>query len=74
MKSEHKYLKEVLSWITHWCLIIGDVLFAVWLIQLVTQFEADPSYPFLGKKGWVIIFSIYVVGLVSEIINRRYLP
>ena len=74
MKSEHKYLKEVLSWITHWCLIIGDVLFAVSLIQLVTQFEADPSYPFLGKKGWVIIFSIYVVGLVSEIINRRYLP
>lgn len=74
MKSEHKYLKEVLSWITHWCLIIGDVLFAVWLIQLVTQSEAHPSYLFLGKKGWVIIFSIYVIGLVSDIINRRYLP
>ncbi|PXW74087.1 hypothetical protein BZA03_104171 [Alteromonas sp. I10] len=74
MQNEHRYLKEVLSWITDWCLIIGDVLFAVWIIQLVTQFEAHPSYPFLGLKGWVIIFSIYVVGLVSDIINRRYLP
>ena len=73
MQNEYRYLKEVLSWMTNWCLIVGDVLFAVWLIQLVTQFEADPSYPFLGKKGWVIIFSIYMVGLVSNIINRQYL-
>lgn len=74
MQNEHRYLKEVLSWIKDWCLSIGDVLFAIWIIQLVTQFEAHPSYPFLGLKGWVIIFSIYVVGLVSDIINRQYLP
>lgn len=74
MKSEHKYLKEVLGWVTDWCLIIGDVMFAVWIIQLITQFEAHPSYPFLGLKGWVFIFSIYVVGLLSDIINRQYLP
>ena len=74
MKSEHKYLKGVLGWVTDWCLIIGDVLFAVWIIQLITQFEAHPSYPFLGLKGWVFIFSIYLVGLLSDIINRQYLP
>lgn len=70
MQNEHKYLKVVLTWITDWCLIIGDVLFAVWIIQLVIQFEVHPSYPFLGLKGWVIIFSIYAFGGICEIFRN----
>jgi len=71
MLNEHRYLKEVLNWMTDWCLIIGDVLFAVWIIQLVIQFEAHPSYPFLGLKGWIVIFSIYFLGLISELLRQH---
>lgn len=71
MQNEHRYLKEVLSWITDWCLSIGDVLFAIWIIQLITQFEAHPSYPFLGLKGWIVIFGIYFLGLISELLRQH---
>jgi len=71
MKRNNQYLAVILRWISDWSLMIGDVLFAVWVIQLITQFEAHPSYPFLGLRGWVTIFAIYLIGLGSDILRKR---
>ena len=74
MKRKNQYLSVILSWVADWSLMIGDVLFAVWVIQLITQFEAHPSYPFLGLRGWVTIFVIYLIGFVSSILRKRIFP
>ena len=74
MKRKKQYLNVILSWISDWRLMIGDVLFAVWIIQLITQFEAHPSYPFLGLRGWVTIFAIYLIGFASNILRKRMFP
>lgn len=73
MKRKNQYLNVILSWISDWSLMIGDVLSAVWVIQFITQFAAHPSYPFLGIRGWVTIFAIYCIGLASEIFRKRML-
>ncbi len=52
-------------------MMLGDVLFAVWLIQLVTQFEVHKSYPFVGLKGWAIIFLLYVTALICEVLRKE---
>ena len=65
-------LKErTLRWIVEECIIIGDILFAVWFIQLITQFVPHPYYPFIGLKGWVYIFSIYTIGLFVHLLKER---
>ena len=74
MKRNNQYLDVILRWISDWSLMIGDVLFAVWVIQLITQFEAHPSYPFLGLRGWVTIFVMYLIGFVSSILRKRMFP
>lgn len=71
MKRKNQYINRILYWVTDWSLVIGDVLLAVWVIQLITQFEAHPSYPFLGVKGWITIFAIYCIGLASEFARKR---
>ena len=65
-------LKErTLRWIVEECIVIGDILFAVWFIQLITQFVPHPYYPFIGLKGWVYIFSIYTIGLFVHLLKER---
>ena len=46
---------------------IGDVIFAVFVIQLITQFEPHPSYPFLGTRGYLTILLIYLLSLACHI-------
>lgn len=74
MKRKYQYLNRILYWVTDWSLKSGDVLFAVWIIQLITQFEAHQSYPFLGLRGWVTIFVMYLIGFVSSILRKRMFP
>ncbi len=71
MSSNQQCVKVILVSITNWCLIIGDILFAVFIIQLITEFEPHPSYPFLGIQGWLIITAIYLFGLLCDIAKRR---
>ncbi|AGQ02247.1 hypothetical protein [Alteromonas mediterranea] len=51
MKGSRRALYSALFWVTEWGMMLGDVLFAVWLIQFITQFEVHNSYPFVGLKG-----------------------
>jgi hypothetical protein len=71
MNSNRQSIKMVLVGITRCCLIIGDILFAVFIIQLITEFEAHPSYPFLGVQGWLVIIATYSLGLLCDIAKRR---
>ncbi len=71
MKHGHRLLSATLLWITEWGMTIGDVLSAVWLVQLVTQFEVHPSYPFTGLRGWCFIFSLYLTALICDVVRRR---
>ena len=48
MKVSRRALYSTLFWVTEWGMMLGDVLFAVRLIQLITQFEVHASYPFTG--------------------------
>ena len=74
MKKNHPIFKVILIWVSDWCLIIGDVLFAVSLVHLITQFEAHPSYPFLGLKGVITILGLYSVGIICEFIKLKIYP
>jgi len=42
---------------------IGDVLFVVWIVQMVTRFEPHSSYPFVGINGALYILLIYLFAL-----------
>ncbi len=69
----NKFISEILYWISDWCIKIGDILYVVWFVQLITQFVPHPSYPFIGLKGWLYIFSFYFIGLISHILYVRVL-
>lgn len=45
---------------------IGDVIIAVFFIQLITQFEPHPSYPFLGTRGYLTILLNYLLSLAGH--------
>lgn len=47
-----------LDMITKLLMSIGDVLFMVWIVQMVTRFEPHSSYPFVGIRGDVYISNI----------------
>lgn len=71
MKGSRHALYSALFWVTEWGMVLGDVLFAVWLIQLITQFEVHDSYPFVGVKGWTIIFLLYATALTCEVWRKQ---
>lgn len=52
-----------LDMMTKLLMSIGDVLFVVWIVQMVTGFEPHTSYPFVGIKGAMCIFLIYLIAL-----------
>ncbi len=52
-----------LDMITKLLMSIGDVLFVVWIVQMVTRFEPHSSYPFIGLTGAMYIFLIYLFAL-----------
>ncbi|WP_394223362.1 hypothetical protein [Alteromonas gracilis] len=52
-----------LDMMTKLLMSIGDVLFVVWIVQVVTRFESHSSYPFVGTKGALYILLIYLFAL-----------
>lgn len=73
MKGSRRARYSALFWVTEWGMKLGDVLFAVWLIQLITQFEVHNSYPFVGLKGWFFIFLLYATALICEFLRKNSL-
>ena len=71
MKGSRRALYSALFWVTEWGMMLGDVLFAVRLIQLITQFEVHASYPFTGLNGWFFIFALYGLALICEVWRKK---
>ena len=67
MQSRKRLLTKLLSTLSLLLRNIGDVIFAVFVIQLITQFEPHPSYPFLGTRGYLTILLIYLLSLACHI-------
>ena len=52
-----------LDMITKFLMSLGDVIFVIWIFQMITGFEAHSSYPFIGLKGAIYILLIYLIAL-----------
>lgn len=61
--TKQQIVVMVLDMITKFLMSIGDVLFVVWIIQMITRFEPHNSYPFVGIKGALYILLIYLFAL-----------
>ena len=63
MTKQEQLVIMALDMITKLLMSIGDVLFVVWIVQMVTRFEPHSSYPFIGLTGAMYIFLIYLFAL-----------
>lgn len=63
MTKQQQLVVMALDMMTRLLMNIGDVLFVVWIIQMITRFEPHSSYPFVGIKGALYIFLIYLIAL-----------
>ncbi len=46
---------------------IGDITLVIWCIHAITEFEADPTYPFLELRGLIFILLIYMLGIAISV-------
>ena len=55
---------------------IGDIIFVIWIVQAVTQFVPDPTYPFVGLAGAFYLSLIYLIALAmhhqQERLRKKY--
>jgi len=72
MKGSRRALYSALFWVTEWGMMLGVVLFAVWLLQLITQFEVDASYPIIGLNGCFFIFALYGLALICDVLRKKH--
>ncbi len=63
MTKQQQLVIMALDMITKFLMSIGDVIFVIWIIQMITGFEPHSSYPFVGIKGALYIFLIYLFAL-----------
>ena len=61
-KQQHLVIMA-LDMITTFLMNIGDVIFVIWIFQIITGFEPHSSYPFVGINGAIYIFLIYLIAL-----------
>lgn len=61
----------VLDMITKFLMSIGDVVFVIWIFQMITGFEPHSSYPFVGIKGALYILLIYLFALAIYLQEKR---
>lgn len=69
-KQQHLVIMA-LDMITTFLMNIGDVIFVIWIIQMITGFEAHSSYPFVGITGALYILLIYLFALAIYLQEKR---
>ena len=69
-KQQHSFVMA-LDMITTFLMNIGDVIFVIWIFQMLTGFEAHSSYPFVGLKGAMYILLIYLIALAIYLQEMR---
>ena len=63
MTKQQHLVVMALDMITKFLMSLGDVIFVIWIFQMITGFEAHSSYPFIGLKGAIYILLIYLIAL-----------
>ena len=63
MTKKQRNIVSALDIVTKLLMNFGDVLFVVWIIKMITGFEPHSSYPFVGIRGALYIFLIYLIAL-----------
>ena len=63
MTKQQQIVIMALDMITKFLMSIGDIIFVIWIFQMITGFEAHSSYPFIGLKGAIYILLIYLIAL-----------
>ena len=63
MTKQQQLVIIALDMMTKFLMSIGDVIFVIWIVQIITGFEAHSSYPFVGIDGALYIFLIYLFAL-----------
>lgn len=71
MTKQEQLVIMALDMITKFLMSIGDVIFVIWIFQMITGFEAHSSYPFVGIKGAICIFLIYLIALAFYLQEMR---
>ena len=59
--TKQQIVVMVLDMMTKFLMSIGDVIFVIWIFQMITGFEPHSSYPFVGIKGALYILLIELV-------------
>ena len=71
MTKQQHLVVMALDMITKFLMSIGDVIFVIWIFQMITGFEAHSSYPFIGLKGAIYILLIYLIALAIYLQEMR---
>lgn len=61
LTKQQRSIVSALDIVTKLLMNFGDVLFVVWIIQMITGFEPHSSYPFVGINGAMYILLIYLI-------------
>ncbi|MAF72094.1 MAG: hypothetical protein CL591_16095 [Alteromonas sp.] len=69
--TKQQIVVMVLDMMTKFLMSIGDVIFVIWIFQMITGFEPHSSYPFVGIKGALYILLIYLFALAIYLQEKR---
>ena len=71
MTKQQQLVIIALDMITKFLMSIGDVVFVIWIFQIITGFEPHSSYPFVGINGALYILLIYLFALAIYLQEKR---
>ena len=71
MKCKRQFFIALFDVLSSQLMTIGDILFVIFVVQLITRFEVAESYPFTGIRGYILILLIYLLSLACHLQSAR---
>ncbi|VEL97258.1 hypothetical protein ALT761_02259 [Alteromonas sp. 76-1] len=71
MKCKRQFFIALFDVLSSQLMTIGDILFVIFVVQLITRFEVAESYPFIGIRGYMLILLIYLTSLACLLQSTR---
>ena len=71
MKCKQQFFIALFDVLSSQLMTIGDILFVIFVVQLITRFEVTESYPFIGTRGYMLILLIYLLALACHLQSAR---
>ena len=69
MKCKRQFFIALFDVLSSQLMTIGDILFVIFVVQLIIRFEVAESYPFTGIRGYMLILLIYLLSLACHSIS-----